>query len=258
MLSTARADDDTEAKPAAEATATTGDGGDQLTLPKGRLLLATYVGINLNEVAKPFSISPDVWYGVTDDITVGLIHSAVGASGVLGGVNTSLCLAGTGGGCANIYSNVGADVRYKLKNGMLAYAIDGGVFVADVNADSITLAAKLGVAARWHSGPLAVETQPNVFIGLTNRAAANEEVVALPATGLYTVAPKIDVAGQVAIVLPIADVGNLYFVGLSVGAFYHVNESLNASLAFSLPRLIAASGGGADARTLTLGGTYAF
>lgn len=240
--------------------AATGEGGDQLTLPKGRLLLSAFLEVNLSTdlVGKPISLSPDIWYGVTDDITVGLIHSAVGGSGIIGGVGTSLCLTGADNGCANLYSNVGADVRYKLKNGTLAYAIDGGVFVADVNADSITLAAKLGVAARWHSGPLAVETQPNVFIGLTNRASANEEVVALPATGLYTVAPKIDVAGQVAIVLPIADVGNLYFVGLSVGAFYHVNESLNASLAFSLPRLVAASGGGADARTLTLGGTYAF
>ena len=256
MLSTARADDDTESKPAAEATASA-DGGDQLTLPKGRLLLNAFLGVNLNEVGKPISLSPDIWYGVTDDITVGLVHSGVGASGFIGVVGTSLCLTGADNGCANLYSNVGADIRYKLKNGMLAYAVDAGVFVADVNAGSLTLVAKLGAVARWHSGPLAVEVQPNAAIGITNRDAV-VDTINLPATVLYTVAPKIDVAGQTGFVLPLKDTGNTYALPLSIGAFFHVNESLTANAAFSLPRLIAGSAGGTDFRTLTLGGTYAF
>jgi hypothetical protein len=256
MLSTARADDDTESKPAAEATASA-DGGDQLTLPKGRLLLNAFLGVNLNEIGKPISLSPDIWYGVTDDITVGLVHSGVSGSGFIGVVGILLCLIGLDNGCAELYSNVGADIRYKLKNGMLAYAVDAGVFVADVNADSITLAAKLGAVARWHSGPLAVEVQPNAFIGVTNRDAS-VDIINLPATALYTVAPKIDVAGQTGFVLPLKDTGDTYSLPLSIGAFYHVNESLTANAAFSLPRLIAASGGGTDFRTLTLGGTYAF
>ena len=46
---------------------------------------------------------------------------------------------------------------------------------------------------------------------------------------------------------------------LTLGGFYHVNESINATLAFTLPRLIAGgSQTGFDARTITLGGTYAF
>jgi len=256
MLSTARADDDTESKPAAEATASA-DGGDQLTLPKGRLLLNGFLEVNLNEIGKPISLSPDIWYGVTDDITVGLVHSSVGSSGFIGGVGTSLCLTGADNGCANLYSNVGADIRYKLKSGMLAYAVDAGVFVADVNASSITLAAKLGAVARWHSGPLAVEVQPNVFIGVTNRDAT-VDTINLPATALYTVAPKIDVAGQIGFVLPLKNTGDAYALPLSIGAFYHVNESLTANAALSFPRLIAASSGGIDVRTLTLGGTYAF
>jgi hypothetical protein len=50
----------------------------------------------------------------------------------------------------------------------------------------------------------------------------------------------------------------VYSLPLSVGAFYKVNADLNVSAAFSLPRLIAGSGGGTDARTITLGGSYGF
>lgn len=270
MLSTARADtdSDSESKPAAAATA---DGSDQLTLPKGRLLLNAFVGMNLSSgaVFKPFSISPDVWYGATDDITVGLVHSGVGRSGFIGGVADALCLAGTSGGCADLYPGAGIDVRYKLKNGMLAYAVDAGLYALHLS-NPLELAVKLGVSARWHSGPLAVELQPNLFLGVTNRTVAsgvagaaditvNGETLNLPVTALYTIAPKIDVGGQLGFILPLENTGDAYSIPLSLGGFYTVSESLNVSLAFSLPRLVGGgSGTGVDVRTLTLGGTYAF
>jgi hypothetical protein len=270
MLSTARADtdSDSESKPAAEAMAATADGGAQLTLPKGRLVLNAYVGISLSTdaVFKPFSVSPDLWYGVTDDITAGLVHSAVGSTGIMGGVANSLCLAGSSSGCGDVYNNVGLDIRYKLKNGMLSYAVDGGVYALHIS-DPLLLAVKLGLVARWQSGPLAVELQPNAFIGVTNRTAGaagaevtvNGEVVNLPVTALYTIAPKIDVGGQIGVVLPLENTGDFYAVPLSLGGFYHVNESLNVNLAFTFPRLVGGgSGTGIDARSLTLGGTYAF
>src|SRR4051812_45713682 len=94
----AQPDPDTEAKPAGAAPA--GDGVDQLTLPKGRLLLDAYIAASLSTdaVFKPFSISPDIWYGATDDVTVGLVHSGLGTTGFIGLAGQSLCLSGTGGG----------------------------------------------------------------------------------------------------------------------------------------------------------------
>src|ERR1043166_1331962 len=114
----AQPDPDTEANPS-EAAPAGADGADQLTLPKGRLLLDAYIAASLNSgaVFKPFSISPDLWYGATDDITVGLVHSGLGTTGFIGGAGQSLCLSGTGGGCSDVYRNVGLDARYKLKVG---------------------------------------------------------------------------------------------------------------------------------------------
>lgn len=243
------------------------EGADQVTLPKSRVVLDAYFAASLSSGAefKPFSLSPDVWYGATDDITVGLVHSSVGTSGFIGGAASSLCLAGTANGCADVYSGFGVDARYKLKTGMLAYAAEGGVYVSTL--DPFELAVKLGLVARWHSGELAVEASPNLFVGVTNRTTGegmaevttNGETLNLPVTALYAVTPKIAAALQIGIVLPFQATGDTYSVPLSIGGHYHVNESLNANLAFSLPRLVGGGEGtGVDARSITLGGTYAF
>src|SRR4051812_49216493 len=129
-LSTARADD-TELGPAAPtaAAAASSGGTPQLTLPKGRVVLDVYVPINLSDTQafKPVSISPDLWYGVDDKLTVGLVHSSGGASGFIGTPKTALCLTGTDNGCDKVYNNVGLDARYQLKPGTteLTWALDG-------------------------------------------------------------------------------------------------------------------------------------
>lgn len=256
-------------EPEAAASSPTGpEGAASVTLPKGRALLDAYLGINLVSglEAKPISLSPDVWYGVTDDITVGLVHSAVGASGFMGIVGTSLCLTGTDNGCAKLYDNFGVDARYRLKTGNLAYAAEGGLYVLSLDPD-FRLAVKLGLVARWQQDKIAVEVSPNLFVGATGRTigegatevTVNGETLNLPITGLFAVTPKISAALQLGAVVPFENTGDTYRIPLSIGGFFQVNESINVNLAFSL---LAVAGGGSatgfDNRTLTLGGTYAF
>src|SRR5512138_1844502 len=145
-------------EPEAASSSPAGPAGDaSVTLPKGRVLLDAFLEMNLVSGAefKPVSLSPDVWYGVTDDVTVGLVHSAVGSTGFLGGVVSSLCLTGTGNGCAKVYDNAGVDVRYKLKTGNLAYAAEGGLYVLSFDP-TFTMAVKLGLVARWEQAKIAV------------------------------------------------------------------------------------------------------
>ena len=88
----AQPDPDSEAKPTEAGPAAGADGADQLTLPKGRLLLDASLIASLvsGSEFKPFSLSPDVWYGATDDITVGLVHSIAGVTGFIGFPGSSL------------------------------------------------------------------------------------------------------------------------------------------------------------------------
>jgi hypothetical protein len=275
MLFAARAhaqpDPDSETKPLdAAAAAAGGEGGEQLTLQKGRLVANVYLGIGLSSggAFKPISLSPDVWYGVTDDITAGLVHSAVGTTGFIGGVGESLCLTGSSSGCGDLYSNAGVEGRYKLKMGGIALAVDGGLYSGHVT-DLKLLELKVGAVGRWHSGQLAIEAAPNLLIAVTDRSSTttvggvsvttgNSDVLNLPGTVLYTLNPMITLAAQTGLMLPLENIGDAYAVPLSVGAFYKVNDQLNVTAAFSLPRLIAASSGGIDVRSLTLGGSYAF
>jgi hypothetical protein len=267
-LATAPASAQPATEPEAVSSSSGGpEGTAQVTIPKGRVLLDVYVAASLNSGAEfePFSLSPDVWYGATDELTVGLVHSSVGGSGFMGGSGTSLCLSGTGGGCSDVYKGFGIDARYKLKSGMLAYAAEGGLYVSTF--DPFVMAIKLGLVARWQQDKIAVETTPNLAIGIAGRTTGegmaevttNGEFLNLPVTGMYAVTPQIAAALQTGAIVPFENTGDTWAVPLSIGGFYHVNESINVNLAFSLPRLLGGGEAtGFDARSLTLGGSYAF
>jgi hypothetical protein len=250
-------------------TAAAAAGVDQATLPKGRAVIDAYLEINLSSGAafKPFSISPDIWYGATDDVTVGLVHSTAGQTGFIGGVGDSLCITGTNNGCAKFYDNVGVDIRYKLKPGTFSWAFAGGLYFESF--DPTQLALKLGAVGRWHKDKIAFELQPALFFGLTNRSidttvggvtvttTVNGDILSLPLTGFYALTPKISAALQTGLILPFEDTSDAYVVPLSVGVHFLATEHFNANLSFTFLRLIAGSGGGADARSLTIGGSYA-
>ena len=242
---------------------------DQLTAPKGKVVIDGFVEVNLSKslAGKPISLSPDGWYGVTDDVTVGLVHSSVGATGFLGGAGDSLCLTGTKNGCAKFYNDVGIDVRYRLKTPL---AFDGGLYVR--NFDPFQLALKLGIAGRWRfAGKGIIEVQPSLAIGLTKRdgnpppmgtmgsgGPLNQEVLSLPITVGYEVVDKLELALQTGVQTPFKHAGDGYRIPLSIAGRYQITPHVGLGLAFTLPAL--AGGGpltGVDARTLLLGGSYA-
>lgn len=234
-------------------------------LPKGKLLLDAYLEMNLsnNEVFKPFSVTPDLWYGLTDDWTLGLVHSTTGQTGFIGGVGNSLCLTGTSAGCATFYPDVGLDARYRL---MRPLALDVGVYA--VNTDPFfQLALKVGISGRWVFGKLLLEVQPNFFVGVTNRqptvaagqmaAYPNTETLNVPLTLGFLATPRLEFALQSGLVLPFTDTGKTWAIPVAIAARFAITPHFGLGLAFAFPELF----GGAsttDDRTLTLGGTYAF
>jgi hypothetical protein len=236
-------------------------------LPKGQLLLDAFIEMSLsnNAVFEPVSLTPDLWYGVTDDLTLGLVHSSAGATGFLGAAGDSLCLTGTGDGCANFYQDVGIDARYRLQQPL---AVDAGLYVRDTNP--FQFAIKLGISGRWQWGKLMVEAQPNLYIGVSNREPTkmvgtmtvldgplNTEELYVPVTVGYLVMPKLELAFQAGLYLPFDDTSTLWAIPLTIAGRYAVSKKLGVGLYFSFPELIGGIGTG-DVRTLTLGGTYAF
>ena len=236
---------------------------DRFTLPKGKLLLDAFVEMNLSSGAafKPVSISPDLWYGVTDDVTIGLVHSGIGATGFLEAAGNSLCITGTDNGCAHFYNNVGLDGRIRIAK---PWAVDVGLYINSIS-DPFQLAAKLGIDGRWTWNKVALELQPSLFLGLTNRepaagmvaVATNTETLYVPATLSYLVAPKFDLALQAGLVLPFTNTSDAWAIPLAIAARYAVSPKFGLGLAFTFPELIGGTST-AKARTLLLGGSYAF
>jgi hypothetical protein len=244
--------------------------GEHMTMPAKRALLHVALEINLssNAVFKPFSISPDIWYGVNDKLTVGLVHSFAGETGIMGGFGSALCLSGDKNGCSNVYNNVGLDLRYHLSSGGKFLVVgDGGLFANSLSP--FQLALKLGLVARYRPSPtskLAIDLAPNLLLGITQRdgdamagGSANKEVFAIPATLLYSVKPQLALAVQVGLVLPLEDASNLFFIPLSLGINYQINKQLSLDAAFTLLDLIGGSklATGADTRSFTIGVGYA-
>ena len=267
-----------EDEPAATAPPDTGTpaaaptSGERVLMPAKRGMVHAQLGINLSTdlVGKPINLSPDIWYGVNDKLTVGLIHTGVGATGIQGGVGTSLCLTGEDNGCGKLYNNVGIDVRYALKgDAKMQIALDGGLFVSSF--DPIQLRLKVGIAGRYRLGKqLALDFSPNISFGVTERDGAdngmgvvvgsNKEILALPATFVYALNEKVGLMGQISLLMPFEDAGDFYAVGLALGGSYAINKQLSLELILGLPFVVTGidDAGGVDARTLTLGGAYAF
>jgi hypothetical protein len=243
----------------------------QMTLPGSRFFVQAFFEASLSKdnAFKPFSLAPDLWYGVNDQITVGLVHSGRATTGLYGGVGNGLCLAGEDNNCADVYANVGLDGRYHFyRSGGITLSGEGGLFAGPF--DPFTAALKLGVVGRWQAGAVAVDLGPN-FVGLSERepegdadvaiGSNNKETVHLPITALYLLSSQIGLALQLGAVVPMQETGDLYTVGISLGGQYMLSDKMMIDLAFSLPMLVkgdAYEGVDAlDVRALTLGFGYA-
>ena len=256
-----------EPPPPPKAAAADGpSNGERVVLPAKRLYGQAMLEIELGKgtAFDPVSLAPDIYYGVSADFTVGLVHSFTGTTGVIGGTGSSLCL---GDACGDVYNGFGIDARYQVTTGKVGIAADFGLYANQL--DPFRLALKLGVVGRFRPSPtskLAVDFAPSLFIGITERepeamgSTGNKEVVALPITALYDVIPRLTALVQLGLVVPFEGAGEQYFVPLSLGGSYAVSKQLSVQGAFSLLRLLGGSAlpTGLDSRSFTIGVGYAF
>ena len=244
----------------------------QMTLPGARFFAQVFFEASLSKdnAFKPFSLAPDLWYGINDQITVGLVHSGRGSTGLYGGAGNGLCLAGEDNNCPDVYGNVGLDGRYHFyRSGGVTLSGEGGLFAGPF--DPFTAALKLGVVGRWQAGAIAIDAGPNLFAGLSERepegdadvaiGTNNKETLNIPITALYLLSNQIGLALQLGAVVPLQETGDLYTFGVSLGGQYMLSNKMMIDASFSLPMLVkgeAYEGIDAfDVRTLTVGFGYA-
>ncbi len=218
------------------------------------------IGLNDGNSGDPVSISPDLWYGVTDKIDVGIIHSTVGRTGFVG-VQSGASLCVTGDflcEALDIYHNIGIEGRMALKqDAKMGLGAKGGLHVN--NFDPFAVGLKVGVFGNYTAGKIMIGFDPSIQIGLNERdSGGNEDLLAIPVMAVFNASPKFGVGVQTGLLTPLEEMGDTFTVPLSVGAHFMATEQIGVGGAFTLPRLLDGNDaiGAADARTLSIWVNY--
>jgi hypothetical protein len=242
--------------PTAEATAAPAASSDPLApenwplsgvdrplgLSAGMLQLDVYGGVGLNKGAagEPFALPLAVWYGITNELQAAVVSSG-------------LCLSGTDKGCPKVFDNLGLNVLYSLFGRGSSAEVATWAQLNFASLDAGTMNLQVGGALNWVTGGgnIAVIPMPNVQIGLAKRELGNEEAIGIP-TSVYFRAGQ-----QIAPVLftglgttPLDGFGDNYTIPVGVGVLVGLNKTFDVGARFDMPRLIAGTASGADARSL--------
>jgi hypothetical protein len=216
----------------------------RMTMPRGKVLLNTIVEANLGEsaVGKPFSLAPDIWYGASNKVTLGLVHSGRGLTGFLTGSGRGLCFGDKEGACAaglgKIYTAVGAEARIGLTEGGFPIALTLGGVVEAFKPDTVA-STKIGFVARAQSSRVALELAPAVFAGITQRGTSfNEDVLSVPVTLFLNLSPAFAIALQSGASLSLQNAADTYVVPAAIGLAWWVRPRFSLDLAFGLTAVV--------------------
>lgn len=144
-------------------------------------------------VRKPTSFAPDVWFGATSRVTIGLIHSNASLSRI--DRAASYCFEhDTIYGCDRTYHNAGLDVRYAARRGTFAVAPRARLLIRDV--DPWKPAVTAGALLRWQRGRFAVTGDPYLRLGLYNTDRGNRTALFLPVEAALRVIARIEVVAH--------------------------------------------------------------
>jgi hypothetical protein len=141
------------------------------------LRLTAEIGVRNFRAARPLSFSPDAWWGVARDWTVGVIHSDTSVDQIEAG--GTLCVRDSFvATCSHAYRGSGIDVRYGALEGAWALAPRVRLLVRDI--DPFKPAMTLGALVRWTRGRFAIATDPYVRLPLANGELGNRTSLTIP------------------------------------------------------------------------------
>ena len=216
-----------------------------------RILL--HVNASKNAFGKPVSLAPDLFYAVTDSLSLGLLHN--GPMGILSPASRGwgLCLTGKPS-CPKVYDNIGFDVLYGLAFGDFHFSLHGSFYVVSFS-DPTPLMLTLGAAAKFHfSDNVALFLDPQVGIALNHRDV-NKDALFLPIQLQFQLVRTTALDLLTGITGPFSHFGDLYQIPLGLALVYNINPHFDVGLKFAFDNLLGKVPPGAsrtDARSLAL------
>jgi hypothetical protein len=233
-----------------------------VTAPMGMVEVDADIGISLTKelVGKPITISPDIWYGVSDALTVGLTHGFP--------YNKGICVAGKKDGvdvgCGDhAYNGLGVEALFDLfRSESFDLAAHGGIQIPQFS-DDLFLGLNLGVKGKFVADKVGVFFDPQLYIGLNHRDATassgeNKEAIYIPVQIGYQVSPALMAYLDVEMAGPTSHFGDNYIGRLGVGAIFALTHAMDVGGQFTFDNLWGkqfdgpGAPGRADFRTLLL------
>lgn len=201
--------------------------------------------ISNNHVFGSVSLSPDAYFGITDDIQIGINHSkTMGVYNVPG--TAPLCIGGDNE-CTGVYDQVAVDGLFRVLNkDQFQLGVHG--IVGGQSLDPFGLALRAGVLGKWKPAEIfALEFDPGLGIGITNRDSlgafravsyGNKEYLYLPARGTIQATEALSFFMDLYMVLPFDHAGDLVRLGTNLGGQYAITNKIDVGGEFRLPVLI--------------------
>jgi hypothetical protein len=135
--------------------------------------LSIEAGLAPHAFARPLSYAPDVWVGITDRLTVGVIHSSQSVDQIAAGA--TFCVRELATRCDRSYRGSGLDLRWAWRDAIVWRL---RALVRDV--DPVKPAVTAGALLRWTHGRSSITGDPYLRFGLANRDAGNRDTLVAP------------------------------------------------------------------------------
>jgi hypothetical protein len=221
-----------------------------LTLaPKMREIAGDTFLFNLssNQVAEPIALAPDIRFGLTRRLTLGIIH------------DYGICISTNG--CGSTYNDMGIEGTYSLVD---ATALQAAIRVG-LQAPRFSrffFGARAGLTMRLRVWPVALVFAPTVYLGMVGREDDSEADDPADATGradiLYApLTAQLQLGARFLVLLstgvngPVSGFSDVYTVPFGFGAVFAINHKVDLGLAWRFENLLGNTGS-ADLRTLLI------
>ncbi len=191
-------------------------------------------------VGRPISLAPDAWVGITDRLTVGIVHSDPALDRFA--ITASICLQGATEDpyvCERTYAGGALDVLWSLQDGALAIAGRARVIVRGPDVDPVwkpALAA--GLLVRWTRGRWAIVGDPYVQGPLANGSHGNGAALFFPITATVQPAARWAIDLRTGLDGVLADFGEKFRVPVWIGGRRMVTNHLEVGAALGFYQLL--------------------
>ena len=188
---------------------------------------------------KPTSLAPDLYYSITDNVQIGLVHTGPMGWQSLPGVG--LCLTGEDNGCPKVYDNVGLDFMYGLLFGDFHLSLHSSLYLVQIR-DPMASLWTIGLTGKFHfTDAVALFFDPQIGISLSNRDQGllrYKDQLFLPVELQFQASSMLALKILTGVTGQLSNLGDTARAPLGLGLVANLTPNLDLGLRFSFDNLL--------------------